>query len=203
VIPELQFGSATEPSFDVALLGTWTWRPNADALRWFLSNVRPRLPRATSIHVAGLGAEWLRGRHPGITYRGFVEDAATFLRASKVIAVPTRYGGGLETKMLAAIATGIPIVATSIATRGLGNVPGSIAVADDAPTFAKSIAERVDGSRRAPTYQADATAWCLARRREFLALLREEMSALGLDAVGVAAPREANRNPMERLHGVV
>jgi polysaccharide biosynthesis protein PslH len=203
VIPELRLGSAGgELSFDVALLATWTWRPNADALRWFLSDVHPRLPRSTTIHIAGPGAEWLRGRHPGITYRGFVEDAAAFLRASRVIAVPTRYGSGLEMKMLAAIATGLPIVATSISTRGLGNLPGSVAVADDAPTFAKSIVERVSGSAAASTYQSEATEWCLTRRHEFLEVLRTEMSVLGLDAVDIPS-EEGSPERMERLRGVV
>jgi len=203
VIPEWHIASAGgEPSFDVALLATWTWRPNADALRWFLSYVHPRLPPATSIHVAGPGAEWLRGRYPQITYRGFVDDAAAFLRAGRVIAVPTRYGSGLETKMLAAIATGLPIVATSIATRGLGNLPGSIAVADDAPTFARSIVERVTASGAAPTYRSDTIQWSRTRRHEFLAVLRAEMSGLGLNPLDVA-PTEGSREQRERLHGVV
>lgn len=179
VMPEWRSGCEhTHPSLDVALLATWTWEPNADALRWFFSEVYPRLPQSTSVGVAGPGAEWLRGRCPGVTYLGFVDDASVFLRSARVIAVPTRYGSGVETKMFTAIGTGRPIVATSVATRGLDDLPASVMVADDAVKFAHSIATQLTSSAARQESQTQAVAWWQKRRRAFLNVLGAEMSAM-------------------------
>jgi glycosyltransferase involved in cell wall biosynthesis len=175
VIPAARFERGVDAAFDVGLLATWTWQPNADALRWFVSEVLPRLPRTASVRVAGPGAEWLRGRDPRVTYVGFVDDASAFLRSAKVIAVPTQYGGGVETKMFTAIATGRPIVATSTSTRGLGNLPQSVSVVDDANAFAQAIA----ASLAMPDNAGDqAAAWWQKRRDEFLKALEADMRNL-------------------------
>jgi glycosyltransferase involved in cell wall biosynthesis len=181
-MPDWPVAPLPEPAFDVGLLATWTWRPNEEALRWFLDNVYPRLPREVTIHVAGPGAEWLRGLYPNVTQRGFVKDAADFLRAARLIAVPTRYGSGLETKMLAAIASGSAIVATSASIRGLGRVPASVAVADEADEFAQRIADRLARAASDTGDRKEALAWRAARRRDFFAVLGRELSALAPEA---------------------
>ncbi|HVY19819.1 MAG TPA: glycosyltransferase [Bauldia sp.] len=174
-----------EASFDVALLATWSWLPNIDALRWFLKEIHPHLPRGISVHVAGAGAEHVLGGVPGITYRGFVSDVAGFLSGAKVVAVPTRYGSGVETKMLAAIATGRPIVATPAATRGLGPLPSFVAIADDVPLFARLLAERVAAAEE-PDWTSAALSWSRARREIFLSTIRD---ALQSGNAAMAAPR--------------
>jgi glycosyltransferase involved in cell wall biosynthesis len=166
-----------EPTFDIALLATWSWEPNADALRWFMSEVYPLLPSSTTVRVAGAGADWLADQDPRITYCGFVDDASAFLREARVIAVPTRYGGGVETKMFGAIASGRPVIATATATRGLDDLPASVAVADDAPSFAGAIAARL-GATLQKTSLEQAAAWWQGRRRAFLGTLDAEMSCL-------------------------
>lgn len=197
VMPEWRGGvEHIRPTFDVGLLGTWTWEPNADALRWFLSAVRPHLPKSASIGVAGPGAEWLRGRDPRVAYLGFVDDAANFLRSANVIAVPTRYGSGVETKMLSAIATGRRVVATSTATRGLRDLPDTVAVADTPAGFITAIKAQLVSPQHAR--QDVAQSWWQTRRADFLRLLQKEMALLGAHAGqtadNVQSPvRERNR----------
>jgi glycosyltransferase involved in cell wall biosynthesis len=166
--------NAGEPHFDVALLATWSWLPNLHALRWFLEEVHPRLPRDLSIHVAGRGAERLLGGVAGITYRGFVPDVASFLSGAKVVAVPTRYGSGVETKMLTAIACGCPIVATAASTRGLGPLPASVAIADDAALFARLLVEKAEAEEVPGRIQA-ASSWSRDRRGAFLSAIRHAL----------------------------
>ena len=33
-----------QKEYDVCMLGSWTWKPNMDGLKWFLDNVYPLLP---------------------------------------------------------------------------------------------------------------------------------------------------------------
>ncbi len=178
-----------ETHFDVALLATWSWLPNLHALRWFLEEVHPRLPRGITIHVAGRGAEQLLAGVAGITYRGFVPDVAGFLSGAKVVAVPTRFGGGVETKMLTAIASGRPIVATPASTRGLEPLPGSVTIADDAALFARFLVEKAEVAGTPIRTQA-ALSWCRDRREAFLSTIRHALPA------GDAAIVEPRRHPM-------
>jgi hypothetical protein len=151
------------PACDVALIGTWTWRANASGLEWFSDEVVPHLPPELTIEVAGAGAEWLQGRHPNVTVKGVVPDAQRFLSKARAIAVPAVAGGGVQVKVLDAIASGVPVVATSVAVRGLADVPASVAVADTGAAFADSLRRFVfdtdHGSAR-----RDALAWSRARR---------------------------------------
>jgi hypothetical protein len=170
VMPDFPAPSSAGPAFDVGLIGTWTWRPNAEALRWFVAAVLPLLPAGTTVHVAGRGADWLAGRSPGVVREGFVGDAGAFLRSARVVAIPTGYGGGIETKMLAAIASGCRVVGTPASVRGLGAPPGSVTVAAGAVAFAAVVSDAIAAARRGEPVP-DAAAWSAARRKAFLAAL--------------------------------
>jgi glycosyltransferase involved in cell wall biosynthesis len=152
-----------EPECDVAVIGSWTWRPNALGLEWFANEVVPRLPAHMTIEVAGGGAEWLRGRHPNLTVRGFVDDAGEFMSRARVVAVPSVAGGGVQVKPLDAVACGAPVVATGVATRGLTGLPTSVAIADDASDFADELVRLAAASDR-ERLRAEASEWSRARR---------------------------------------
>ncbi|MBW8826761.1 MAG: glycosyltransferase, partial [Acidobacteria bacterium] len=47
-----------EATVDVAILGTWSWGPNAVGLRWFVDEVVPHLAPGRRIDIAGPGADW-------------------------------------------------------------------------------------------------------------------------------------------------
>jgi glycosyltransferase involved in cell wall biosynthesis len=158
------------PAYDIALIGSWSWRANAEGLRWFSREVVPRLPSATSVEVAGAGADWLRGRHPNVIVRGVVPDAERFMSRARVIAVPSTTGGGVQVKTLDAIATGVPVVATGVAVRGLRDLPGSVVVSDDAAEFAHLLEHmKLEGSRA--DLRAEAVGWSRARQERFDAMI--------------------------------
>ena len=71
---------------------------------------------------------------------GWVPDIANELDRGRVFVSPIRYGTGLKTKNIEAMATGIPIVATTISIEGSGAIDGVTAcVADDPAKFADAI----------------------------------------------------------------
>lgn len=173
-IPATRFGSGSTEyrhNYDVGLIGTWSWRANAEGLEWFQREIVPRLPRNLRIAVAGRGAESIV-RAP-VTALGFVTDAMTFLEGCAVIAIPSTAGGGIQVKTLDAIATGRPVVATPTALRGIDSAPGSVCSADTADAFAAAI-ERA--CRTAGNVANESLDWSRARAARFRNVIETEIS---------------------------
>lgn len=152
-------GPLPAPDVDIAVLGQWTWEPNERGLRWFLEHVCPLLPATLEVAVGGAGADHLRASHPGVHFAGRVPDALDFLRSARLVAVPATAGGGIQVKTLDAISSGRPVVATPLATRGIGPLPASLRVADSAKTFAAALAAHAE----TPGQEAAAAEWSRAR----------------------------------------
>jgi polysaccharide biosynthesis protein PslH len=178
-LPANQFGAtnlSNQPKVcDVGLLGSWSWTANQEALAWFLEEVYPGLPSDWTIHVAGKGADWLRGKYTNINYRGVVPDAQLFMAQARVIAIPTLRGGGIQIKTLDAIASGSAIVATPIALRGIFNPPDTVRVAADAKRFTQQLIDLVQSAESLDA-SLEAQIWCRDRNQQFSADLESALS---------------------------
>jgi glycosyltransferase involved in cell wall biosynthesis len=161
-----------QPSADVALLGSWTWKPNRAGLDWFCAEVVPRLPSSLTIRIAGQGADDLMHRYANVHVFGRVPDAARFLAEARCIAIPSTQGAGIQIKTLDAIAVGRPVVATSLALRGIDAPLSRIDVVDDAKAFADAIITRVSGALPV----AD-NAWSHNREIQFYASIERALDA--------------------------
>ncbi|MGQ0699944.1 MAG: glycosyltransferase [Panacagrimonas sp.] len=157
------------PVQDVArTLGTWTWHANAVGLEWFMAGVVPHLAPEVRVEVGGRGAEKIIGNSQQVASLGFVPDAFAFLAGAKLIVIPSTEGAGVQIKTLDAIATGRPIVCTTVAVRGLDKLPRSVRVADDPKVFAAAVTEVLhDESAVEP--DAEAIRWAQTRRTRFFA----------------------------------
>jgi hypothetical protein len=165
-------------SYDVGVLGTWTWGPNALGLRWFVDSVVPRLGEGISVAVAGSGAEGILDRCDRVQAVGRVADADLFLASAKVVAVPSTDGAGVQIKTLDAIGTGSPVVATSVAMRGVGDPPATVRVADGPAEFAAAIEAALERPLPAGA-RAGALEWVRSRRQRFAAAVADELGRLG------------------------
>lgn len=164
-----------EKCFDVGLIGSWTWEPNAVGLRWFLDAVVPRLPDELTIEVAGDGAEWVLGRHPNVRYRGYESEPRRFLSQARVVAVPALRDGGLQIKTLDAVASGSSVVATPFAARGLADLPATVRTADDPSGFAEATAELARGAAPQEGLRL-ALDWWTRRTKRFRAEVADAVS---------------------------
>ena len=164
----------------IGLIGTWTWAPNRQGLRWLLDRVWPGVGERARLVLAGGGLEGLR-LPPGTEVLGRVADARQFYDAVDVIAVPSLTGSGVQEKAIEAIGTGLPVVATSHALRGLLQaLPGRVHRADDAAAFAQALLA-------APRVQAagdEAHDWTAGRREAYAQALAEGVRALGREPGG-------------------
>lgn len=107
-------------------LGSLDWRPNLDAVRILIESIFPQVlsgePRATLDIVGRRPPEWLQreaAKIPGIVIYADVADVRPFLHRAGMMVVPLRIGGGSRLKILEALATGLPVVSTSVGAEGL------------------------------------------------------------------------------------
>lgn len=154
-------------TYDIAMIGSWIWKPNADGLRYFFEQVYPNLPLHLSIRVAGRGAEWLNGKYPNVKYLGFVENAQQFLAAAKAIAIPATGGGGVQLKTLEAIGLGLPTVANPFALRGIDTPPTTVRLAKSPEQFAEYLQTAI-AQPVTPSDLESVKAWVQNRHSQFL-----------------------------------
>jgi polysaccharide biosynthesis protein PslH len=151
----------------VGLIGTWTWAPNREGLHWLLDKVWPMLQGRAQLVLAGSGLELL-DLPPGATVLGRVDDVARFHEQIDLIAVPSHSGSGVLEKAIEAVASGLPVVATSHALRGLeGGLPGSVWPADEPKAFADACLAAASPAA-AETGSVEAIRrWALRRRHRY------------------------------------
>jgi hypothetical protein len=141
--------AASEPDFDIGLIGTWTWRPNQIGLQWFARDVLPLLPATLRIGVAGRLPSGVIEPRGNLVALGRVPDAAAFVRSCRVMALASTLGTGVQLKAIEVLELGRPAVATAVAMRGILDRPPALTVADDPRGFADGLldllARPVDG----------------------------------------------------------
>ncbi|MBN1135465.1 MAG: glycosyltransferase [Anaerolineae bacterium] len=153
--PALDAQQAPSPR-DLAFTGKMDFRPNVDAVLWFVEEVLPLL-RLSSPD----SRFWVVGQnphprlaaladHPGVVVTGQVEDVRPYIAAAGVYVVPLRIGGGTRLKVLEAMAMGKAIVSTRLGCEGFDLVPGQeLAIADTPAEFASVVLDLLgDPDRR-------------------------------------------------------
>lgn len=148
-----------ERTHDVGLIGTWSWAPNRVGLDWFVDRVVPLLPSDISIAVAGRFDGPPPAVPANVTFLGRVEDAQRFVGASRVLALATKGGTGVQLKTIETFEEGMPAVATSQALRGVDRVPANVRVADTPRDFADRIVELVAAERVGRSLRLDGAAF--------------------------------------------
>lgn len=94
-------------------VGTRYW-PNMVGIRWFCSQVLPKLSDKIVLDIVGRGTESLRQEltDPRIVIHGGVDDLEEFYRNADVVVIPLFHGGGMKMKAAEAISFAKCIVGT-------------------------------------------------------------------------------------------
>jgi len=173
-------------------VGAMDWYPNEDAVKFFLSQIFPKLETIPGIRfrIAGRNpSESLLRRSaemPAVEFTGLVPDIRSEIAPAALCVVPLRIGSGTRLKILEAAAMQKSIVSTRIGAEGLHLKDGEeIALADQPGEFARAVAGLLaDPARRRAMGQA-------ARRR-----VEEEYSVSALRRALRGALEEFVRKPM-------
>jgi glycosyltransferase involved in cell wall biosynthesis len=130
----------------VAFVATMGWAPNVDAAVWLGREIWPlvlaQVPGAKLLLVGKDPAPAVRalaGENVEVT--GTVPDVAPYLERSRVVVAPLRAGGGTRLKIMEALDTGRPVVATSVGCEGMEDLVGrGVVLADTAGGLADAVA---------------------------------------------------------------
>jgi hypothetical protein len=135
---------------DLVFLGHFQAAPNADAGRFLIAEILPLVRRSRPAARAVLiGSDpdpgLLAMASPVVRFTGHLPTLDAAFAAGKVFVAPLRFGSGIKGKLLTALAHGLPIVASDLATEGMGLRPGiDYLAADGAESFAAAIVRILD-----------------------------------------------------------
>ncbi len=156
--------SKENKKWDIGIIGSWTWKSNMQGLEWFIESVYPLLPKDIRIAIAGKGADHLKGKYSNIEYLGYVESANDFMQLSRVIAIPSTLGDGIQIKSIESISLGLPIVATPFALRSIEDLPSYVRVATLPEDFKEELVFAIGSNK---SYRNEGLNWSVERRKKF------------------------------------
>lgn len=116
---------------NIVFVGKMDYDPNIIAVRFFVNEVLPKLPRSVTFHVVGLNppkeiknlAEDSR-----VVVTGYVESVADYYETADLVVAPMMSGSGVQNKILEAMAYGACVVTTPIGSEGLEAVSEGLVV---------------------------------------------------------------------------
>jgi sugar transferase (PEP-CTERM/EpsH1 system associated) len=141
----------------IVMSGVMATYTNVNAATWFAREIFPRVEQ----EVPG-ASFWIVGRQPQrevqalarpprVVVTGEVPDVYDWLLRAEVGVAPLRIGAGMQNKLVQAMASELPVVATSVANEGIGATPEAHLLLRDAPeAFAGAVVDLLrDGEARA------------------------------------------------------
>jgi len=130
---------------DLVFVGSMDYHANVSGVIHFIQNILPLIWRKypeVRLYIVGKNPpESVRGlENERIIVTGMVKDVRTYLQKAKVAVVPLLVGGGTRLKILEAMASGIPVVSTTVGAEGIsGRNDEHFFLADDANQFAETV----------------------------------------------------------------
>jgi len=121
--------------------------PNVEAALYFWNDILPLIRKHipdVKFRIVGSRplpeVRALVDRDQNTVVTGFVEDIEPSYKTSTVFVAPLLTGGGIIVKILDALASGTPVVTTSIGNEGIGATPNEhLLIADTSEEFAEKV----------------------------------------------------------------
>ena len=144
----------TRSNNQLIFTGKMDYRPNVDAIEWFVTAILPK------IHVQKPDTVLtIVGRNPhariqpyaeqeAITMTGWVDSVQPYLHSATLFIVPLRMGSGTRLKILEAMAAGCAVIATSVGAAGLNQaVKQAMRIADNEDEFIQTVVSLLDNTQ--------------------------------------------------------
>ena len=136
----------TDDDYDsdvISFVGRMDYYPNQECMLRFCAETWPRIrakrPHAELVIVGADPSAAIRslGSIHGVTVTGSVPDVRPYLRRSAAMVAPLAIARGTQNKILEAMASGTPVITSSVAAGGVDAIAGEhLLVADDPEAFA-------------------------------------------------------------------
>lgn len=136
---------AKEKPYDLVFVGNFSHIPNTNAVLDLYKNILPLLRKSIpdiSLAIGGanppLCIKRMADFDKNIIVTGYTQNINKIYSEGKVFVAPIRFGTGMRFKILEAMASGIPVVTTSLGARGI--MPKeSLEIADSKKEFADRV----------------------------------------------------------------
>lgn len=145
ILNTIDLPSRFEERSGIVFCGGFAHSPNEDAILFFINEIMPDLEKNIPdlcLYIVGSNIpERIKNlERQNIVVVGYVKDLSLFLSKMVVSIAPLRFGAGVKGKIATALSNGLPTVATSIATEGMGLTNGiNILIEDDHAEFIRAI----------------------------------------------------------------
>ena len=164
--PSLTFPNPFGDRPAIVFTGAMDYRPNVEAMTWFVGQVLPRLrarPTAPCLWIVGSkpsrSVRALAG--PDVRVTGWIPDVRPYLSHARVVVAPLQIARGIQNKVLEAMAMGAAVVVTPQVREGLDRCRDDDLLTAGTPVaFADAISRVLEGEARHIGAQARA---CVVR----------------------------------------
>lgn len=136
-------GIIKEPNTAV-FVGNFTIAANIATLEMIVRKILPLIKKEVQLRVAGKCPSDITKKYsdvPNLKFLGYVDDLKAEIRKCSAVLAPIAYGSGIKTKIIEAMALGMPVVTNSVGVEGIEAENGVHLLIDD---DYKLIAESVD-----------------------------------------------------------
>jgi glycosyltransferase involved in cell wall biosynthesis len=139
-------GKSVQTGLTLVFTGKMDYRPNIDAVLWFGRHVLPLIQERRDdvrFQIVGMNPhprlDELRD-NPAIEITGMVPETISYIQNAAVYVIPMRVGGGTRFKALEAMASGKPIVTTTLGVEGIPVQHGQeLLIAETPDAFADAV----------------------------------------------------------------
>ena len=131
----------------IGFIGGFAHTPNAEAVRYFLSDIWPIVLRdLPGLEMTIVGADFPQEILAGVPGRvcalGHLADVGPWFEGLRLTVAPLTFGAGAKGKVASSLAAGVPCIATPIAVEGMMLRPqGGVLVAPTAEAFAACLSQ--------------------------------------------------------------
>ena len=126
----------------MSIVGNFYTPANIASLEWINAEIMPKLPKDVILYVVGKYPEEMVNKidKTRISMLGYVDDIRSIVKSTEVYLSPIVFGTGIKTKIVEAMAMGLPVVTNKIGAEGLDVHNGEeLFIADDPEDIVEAV----------------------------------------------------------------
>ncbi|MDR1539491.1 MAG: glycosyltransferase family 4 protein [Clostridiales bacterium] len=127
----------------LSFVGNMNSAQGSDAVDMIITRVLPKIKAKVTLKIFGKCPEGVMNRYKfneNVVFTGYVDDLRIPVAETEVFLAPIPYGSGIKTKIIEAMAMGMPVVTNSIGAEGINAVNGThLFIEDDFYDMAKLV----------------------------------------------------------------
>lgn len=135
----------------MSYVGNFRVASNCDTLRMICNEILPKVQHEYKFYVVGLCPDEIRNTYKNnsrIIFCGRVENLVEIVQKTEVFFSPILYGTGIKTKIIEAMAMGMPVITNDVGVEGINAKDGiHLIIENEYDNLVKSLVVLLDDSK--------------------------------------------------------